>query len=71
MLQHWLNQVRQNGKAGVGVAIVGRNCALDASRVVGVEEGKNLAKELGVDVCEVGAKSAAHDAQTLLASMVR
>lgn len=56
-VRKWVTDVKADRGASVTIVVLGNKCDLGDKRQVSVEEGEELAKELGVKLCEVSAKS--------------
>eukprot|EP01083_Nonionella_stella_P019537 54253_1 len=57
-INRWLTQIRQHGSKDVEVLLVGNKTDLVDKRIVNLEDAKDLATELKLDVIETSAKDA-------------
>jgi Ras-related protein Rab-8A len=56
-IRNWVGQIQQHADVHVNKILIGNKCDMDDHRVVSVEEGKQLAKEYGIQFYETSAKN--------------
>ena len=56
-IRNWVGQIQQHADVHVNKILIGNKCDMEEQRVVSVEEGKQLAKEYGIQFFETSAKN--------------